>query len=90
MAYQNGVVGIHAKVKVRKFIDENDTEGHRVESTVGRFIFNQGLPQDMGFVNRKKDPYGLEIDFLCGKKQLDCNRSKCGILISHALYIVQY
>ena len=71
MAYHNGVVGIHAKVKVRKFIDENDTEGHRVESTVGRFIFNQGLPQDMGFVNRKKDPYGLEIDFLCGKKQLE-------------------
>lgn len=71
MAYQDGVVGIHAKVKVRMYADKNDKEGSRVESTVGRFIFNQGLPQDMGFVDRNKDPYGLEIDFLCGKKQLE-------------------
>ncbi len=69
MAYQNGVVAIHAKVKVRVFL-EGDTRGRRVESTVGRFIYNQGFPQDLGFVDRKKDPYGLEIDFLCGKKQL--------------------
>ena len=69
MAYQAGVVGIHAKVKVRRFAYEGDP-GQLVESTVGRFIFNQGLPQDLGFVDREKDPYSLEVDFLCEKKAL--------------------
>ena len=71
MAYRNHVVGIHARVKVRMYLDENDVRGRLVESTVGRFLFNRELPQDMGFVDRKKDPYGLEVDFLCGKKQLE-------------------
>ena len=77
MAYQNGVVGIHAKVKVRMYLDENDERGKLVESTVGRFIFNQGIPQDLGFVDREKDPYGLEIDFLCDKKKLGVIIDKC-------------
>ena len=41
-----------------------------VEFTVGRFIFNQGIPQDLGFVNRREDKYSLEINDLCGKKKL--------------------
>ena len=69
MAYNTGAVGIHAKVKVRRFAYEGDP-GKLVESTVGRFIFNQGLPQDLGFVDREKDPYSLEVDFLCEKKAL--------------------
>ena len=69
MAYQAGVVGIHARVKVRRYAYEGDP-GKLVESTVGRFIFNQGLPQDLGFVDRTKDPYSLEVDFLCEKKAL--------------------
>ena len=69
MAYNAGVVGIHAKVKVRMFAYEGDP-GKLVESTVGRFIFNRGLPQDLGFVDRSKDPYSLEVDFLCEKKAL--------------------
>ena len=69
MAYQAGIVGIHAKVKVRRKAYDGDP-GQLVESTVGRFIFNQGLPQDLGFVDREKDPYSLEVDFLCAKKQL--------------------
>ncbi|MBQ0018683.1 MAG: DNA-directed RNA polymerase subunit beta' [Clostridiales bacterium] len=69
MAYQAGIVGIHAKVKVRRFAYEGDP-GQLVESTVGRFIFNEGLPQDLGFVDREKDPYSLEVDFLCEKKAL--------------------
>ena len=77
MAYQNGVVGIHAKVKVRMYLDENDARGKLVESTVGRFIFNQGIPQDLGFVDREKNPYGLEIDFLCDKKKLGVIIDKC-------------
>ena len=77
MAYQDGVVGIHAKVKVRVFANEKDTKGQLVESTVGRFIYNQGLPQDLGFVDRKKDPYSLEVDFLCDKKRLGEIIDKC-------------
>ena len=69
MAYNAGVVGIHAKVKVRRYAYEGDP-GQIVESTVGRFIFNEGLPQDLGFVDREKDPYSLEVDFLCDKKAL--------------------
>ena len=69
MAYQTGVIGIHARVKVRRKAYEGDP-GKLVESTVGRFIFNQGLPQDLGFVDREKDPYSLEVDFLCEKKAL--------------------
>ena len=45
MAYQTGVVGIHARVKVRRYAYPGDP-GKLVESTVGRFIFNKGLPQD--------------------------------------------
>ena len=76
MAYRTGVVGIHAKVKVRCFAYEGDP-GRMVESTVGRFIFNQGLPQDLGYVDRKKDPYSLEIDFLCTKKSLGDIIDRC-------------
>lgn len=78
MAYQNGEVGIHAKVKVRRYADENDKRGKLVESYVGRFIFNQNIPQDIGFVeDRKKDPYSLEIDFLVGKDRLGEIIDKC-------------
>ena len=76
MAYQNGSVGIHAKVKVRMYA-EGDERGQLVESTVGRFIFNQGIPQDLGFVDREKDPYALEVDFLCDKKKLGVIIDKC-------------
>ena len=76
MAYQTGVVGIHAKVKVRMY-KEGDTTGKLVESTVGRFIFNQEIPQDLGFVDRETDPYSLEVDFLCDKKKLGKIIDKC-------------
>ena len=76
MAYQTGVVGIHAKVKVRMYKDDEDT-GKLVESTVGRFIFNQGIPQDLGFVDREIDSYSLEVDFLCDKKKLGAIIDKC-------------
>lgn len=76
MAYQTGVIGIHAKVKVRMYKDKED-RGKLVESTVGRFIFNQGIPQDLGFVDRDTDPYSLEVDFLCDKKKLGAIIDKC-------------
>ena len=77
MAYQNEDVDIHAKVKVRLFLDENDKRGALVESTVGRFIYNQEIPQDLGFIDRNVDPYSLEVDFLCDKKKLGKIIDKC-------------
>ena len=77
MAYQDDVIDIHAKVRVRMYKDENDQRGHLVESTVGRFIYNQQIPQDLGFVDRHTDPYSLEVDFLCDKKKLGAIIDKC-------------
>jgi len=78
MAYQNKDVGLHAKVKVRRFAGPDDIRGKLVESTVGRFIFNQQIPQDLGFVeDREADPYSLEIDFLIDKKALGKIIDKC-------------
>ena len=78
MAYQNHVVGLHAKVKVRRFAGPEDTRGKLVESTVGRFIFNEKIPQDLGYVeDRNADPYSLEVDFLCDKKRLGDIIGRC-------------
>ncbi len=75
-AYYNGDLGIHAKVKVRKKLYEED-RGQLVESTVGRFIFNEHIPQDLGFVDREVDKYSLEIDQLVDKKMLGNIVEKC-------------
>ena len=75
-AFYNGDLDIHAKVKVRRKLDKND-RGHLVESTVGRFIFNEKIPQDLGFVDREKDKYSLEIDRLVDKKTLGVIVEKC-------------
>ena len=48
-----------------------------MESTVGRFIFNEHIPQDLGYVNRAEDPYSLEVDFLCDKKKLSDIIDRC-------------
>ncbi|MDR1778858.1 MAG: DNA-directed RNA polymerase subunit beta' [Clostridiales Family XIII bacterium] len=77
MAYRNGVVGLHAQVKVRRYADKNDKRGKLIESTVGRFIFNEQIPQDLGYVDRTEDPYSLEIDFLCDKKKLGDIIDRC-------------
>ncbi|PLX29048.1 MAG: DNA-directed RNA polymerase subunit beta', partial [Clostridiales bacterium] len=76
MAYDNKIVGLHSKVKVRRRLNGDD-KGKLVEGTVGRFIFNENIPQDLGFVDRSKDEYALEIDFLCTKKKLGVIIDKC-------------
>ena len=73
MAYENGVLGLHAPIKIR-VSREIDGEIHSgiINATLGRLIFNQHIPQDLGFVDRS-DPsklLDLEIDMTCGKKQL--------------------
>lgn len=75
MAYQNKAVSLHARVKVR--IKFADGETKLVESTVGRFIFNESIPQDLGFVDREKDKYSLEVDTLVDKKMLGKIVDKC-------------
>ncbi len=75
-AYYNGDIGIHAKVKVRKKLYSED-RGQLVESTVGRFIFNEHIPQDLGYIDREKDKYSLEIDKLVDKKALAVIVEKC-------------
>ena len=77
MAYQNKEVALHAKVKVRCYADENDKRGKLVSSTVGRFIFNQEIPQNLGYIDRSVDKYSLEINFLCDKKKLGQIIDKC-------------
>ncbi|MDM8533304.1 DNA-directed RNA polymerase subunit beta' [Clostridiaceae bacterium HSG29] len=76
MAYQNDYVKLHSVIKVRMY-SEVTGKSKLVESTVGRFIFNEGIPQDLGYVDREKDPYSLEIDFLAGKKQLADIVARC-------------
>ncbi len=76
MAYFTEKVSLHSRVTVRIKREEHE-EAHLVQSTVGRFIFNEKIPQDLGFADRQQDPYGLEIDFVCDKKALGQIISKC-------------
>ena len=71
MAFQNKAVGIHAKIFVRvtKEID-GELKSKKIETSVGRIIFNQGIPQDLGFIDRKEDPFQYEIDFPVMKKSM--------------------
>ncbi|MDY5000200.1 MAG: DNA-directed RNA polymerase subunit beta', partial [Lachnospiraceae bacterium] len=73
LAYENKACTLHSRIKVRvtKTIDGEEKSGI-VESTLGRFIFNEILPQDLGFVDRSNpdNAFLLEVDFHVGKKQL--------------------
>ena len=68
-AKENKLIHLHSHVKVRRKLDAED-RGQIVESTVGRFIFNEGIPQDLGYVDRNKDKYSLEVDKLVDSKAL--------------------
>ena len=80
MAYDEGVIGIHAPIKVRRsMVIDGETVTGLVDATAGRLIFNQKIPQDLGFVERntKQDMLKLEIMQTCGKKQLGKIIDKC-------------
>ena len=74
LAYENGACTLHSRIRVR--ITKKNAEGEDVtgivESTLGRFLFNEILPQDLGYVDRTKPENFLlpEVDFHVGKKQL--------------------
>ena len=80
MAYDAGVVTLHAPIKVRMFREVNGEMQHKlVQTTVGRLIYNEAIPQDLGFVDRT-DPetmFDPEINFVVGKKQLGKIIDKC-------------
>lgn len=70
LAYAMHYVTLQTIVKVRRNSVNNDGTSKIVKSTVGRFIFNEGIPQDLGMVNREEDPYSLEVDLQVDKKML--------------------
>ena len=80
MAYDEGYIGLHSKIKVRmtKEID-GETRSQLLDTTLGKIIFNNPIPQDLGFVDRS-DPanaFKLEVDFLVNKKTLGQIIDKC-------------
>ena len=80
MAYNEGDVTLHAKIKVRitKDIGEK-TVSKIIDCTVGRLIFNENIPQNLGYVDRTNSDkqFDLEIAFLVGKKQLSDIIERC-------------
>ena len=74
LAYENAAVTLHSRIKVRitKTMPDGTEMTGIVESTLGRFIFNEIIPQDLGFVDRSipGNELLLEVDFHVGKKQL--------------------
>ena len=80
LAYQNGDLGLHAKIFVRMYKEiDGEIKSKKIETTVGRIIYNQGIPQDLGFVDRSKPEniFNLEIDFPVIKKNLGKIVAKC-------------
>ena len=71
MAFENKDVGIHAKIFVRITKEINgEIKQKKIETSVGRIIFNQGIPQDLGYIDRKEDPFQYEINFPVMKKSM--------------------
>ena len=81
LAYENEAITLHARIKVRKtgINAEGEVESRIIESTLGRFIFNEIISQDLGYVDRTNPDNFLlpEIDFHVGKKQLKQILDKC-------------
>ncbi len=80
LAYDAGVINLHSKIKVRRFGEfEGEKISALIDTTVGKIIFNQPVPQDLGFVDRsvREDCLKLEVDFLVTKKTLGKIIGKC-------------
>ena len=81
IAYENKELGLHAKIVVRMSkIDEEGNERHKnIETTVGRIMFNKGIPQDLGFVDRTnpENEFEPEINFVTNKKMLGKIIERC-------------
>ncbi len=80
LAYDNDVISLHAKIKVRRnMVIDGEEYSRLVETTVGRVIFNEAIPQDIGFVDRTdfENKFKYEIDFLVDKKTLGKIINRC-------------
>ena len=79
-AYQNGVLGLHAKIRVRV---EKEIDGEKksaiIDATLGRLIYNRVIPQNLGFVDRSKpeNAFRLEVEFVIKKKELGQIIDRC-------------
>ncbi|MCI9549597.1 MAG: DNA-directed RNA polymerase subunit beta', partial [Oscillospiraceae bacterium] len=80
LAYAEGILELHEPIMVRRSAQINGETRHKlVRTTVGRLLFNEGIPQDLEFVDRS-DPeqvFEPEINFMCGKKQLGQIVDRC-------------
>ena len=80
MAYNEGIVGLHAPIRLRVTKTIDGLEAHKIiDTTVGRIIYNEPIPQDLGYVDRT-DPehmFDQEISFQVGKKQLGDIIDRC-------------
>ena len=74
LAYENGIITLHSKINVRvtKTLEDGTVKSDVINSTLGRFLFNEIIPQDLGFVDRSipENECKLEVDFLVRKKEL--------------------
>ena len=80
LAYDEGELELHVPIMVRRSMEVDGVEQHKmVRTTVGRLIFNEGIPQDLGFVDRTNPEtmFEPEINFITGKKQLGKIIDKC-------------
>ncbi|ARE60602.1 DNA-directed RNA polymerase subunit beta' [Acutalibacter muris] len=80
MAYDAKVIGLHAKIKVRRTVEyKGEKVTGLVDTTMGRMIFNRPIPQDLGYVDRTTPEGALqfEVDFLVGSKQLKAIIERC-------------
>lgn len=79
-ALEHKIISLHSPIKIRRTVNmRNRYVVKFIETTAGRIIFNQIIPQDLGFVNRRKIESALnyEVDFLVGKSQLDLIFDRC-------------
>ncbi len=80
LAYDNKVITLHARINVRRTLEiDGQLQTGITQTTVGRIIFNEIMPQNLGFVDRtqEENKFKYEIDFLVGKKQLGQIIKKC-------------
>ena len=80
MAYDEGYIGLHSKIKVRRTVEIDGVEQTKlIDTTLGKIIFNNPIPQDLGFVDRSdpENAFRLEVDFLVNKKTLGQIIDRC-------------
>ena len=80
MAYENHDVGMHAKIFVRRTLEiDGELKSKKIETTVGRIIYNDGIPQDLGYKDRTNpdEMFQYEIDFPVSKKKLGAIIDSC-------------